>query len=113
MTGPLAPLFAQVRTVVPSTEEIERRMSQAQAVLDDPDEYPREYFGDARREITRCERLRAIDAALSSIERHVQDMEKALEKIAFTTPANNAQGNLNIFREIAALALPAREKGEK
>jgi hypothetical protein len=57
-----------LRGVVPSREELERRIDQAQAVIAESDEYPREYVGDARREIARCTKLVMADAALAQVE---------------------------------------------
>ncbi len=107
MTGPLEREFAQV------LEPLEYPAKATARTLDDPD-WPRY--------LTREERLAL--AALASIERHVQDMEKALHEIAYAKErqpvkkTTGVRGELRFIhswpsRSVALAALPAREKEEE
>ena len=92
MTGPLAQQFAQVR----------------------------EAMEEAYSGLIRGKQLEDASRALSAIERHVQEMEMALERIVETAeprewetpghPMNEWTKREPVLR-IARAALPAREKG--
>jgi hypothetical protein len=66
-----------LREIVPDADYCREKIAQAQAVVDDPDEYPREYLGDARRQIARYTKLLNAAPALSRVREALEAAEDA------------------------------------
>ena len=81
MTGPLAQQFAQVRARIESTVRMDK---------------------------VSVPSVNEALAALSVIERHVQDMETALRGIAHAQPPKKGTSAHNLARDLAAVRLAAR-----